>query len=134
MPNLDVVKEKDFVCLVYDRSKIVRRFNLKVLSDLLKILDTLEKDTFKVKPRPYNKRLIRLFIIDYKSRFKWMILLSNRQRPTVFNAIQGLFNSFKNYSYRYPDRFHFNRGNEINNLLQAWFQTIGTFLSISASY
>ena len=60
MPNLDVVKEEDFVYLVYNRSKAVRRPNLRALPDLLKILDTLKRDTFKVKPRPYNKRLIYL--------------------------------------------------------------------------
>ncbi len=134
MSNLDVVKEEDFVCLVYDRSKAVRRLNLRVLPDLLKILDTLEGDTFKIKPKPYNKRLIGLFIIDCKSRFKWVIFLSNRQGPTVFNVIQGLFNGFKNRSYRYPTRFHFDGGNEINSLLQAWLQTIGTSFSTSALY
>ncbi len=49
---------------------VVRRFNLRVLPDPLKILDTLKRDTFKVKLKPYNKRLIRLFIIDRKSRFR----------------------------------------------------------------
>src|SRR6266699_4037036 len=63
-----------------------------------------------------------------------MILLTNRQKPTVFNAIQGLFNGFKNRSYRYPTRFHFDGGNEINSLLQAWLQTIGTSFSTSAPY
>ncbi len=134
IPNLDAVKEKDFVCLACDRSKIVRRLNLKVLPDPLKILDTLKKNIFKVKPKPYNKRPVRLFIIDHKSQFKWVILLSNRQRPTIFNAIQGLFNSFKNRSYRYPTRFHFDNGNEINSLLQTWLQTIGTSFNTSAPY
>ncbi len=117
MPNLDVVKEEDFVCLACDKSKAVRRLNLKALLDPPRILDTLERDTFKVKPKLYNKRFVGLFIIDRKSRFRWMILLSNRQRPTVFNAIQGLFNGFKNRSYRYSTRFHFDGGNEINSLL-----------------
>src|SRR6266566_4188499 len=63
-----------------------------------------------------------------------MILLPNRQGPTVFNVIQGLFNSFKNCSYRYLNRFHFDGGNEINSLLQAWFQTVGTSFSTSALY
>ncbi len=70
MPNLNAVKEEDFVCLAYNRSKAVRRPNLKALPNPLKILDTLERDTFKVKPRPYNKRPIKLFIINRKSRFK----------------------------------------------------------------
>src|SRR6266566_7063330 len=63
-----------------------------------------------------------------------MTLFPNRQRPTVFNAIQGLFNGFKNRSYRYPTQFHFNSGNEINNLLQTWLQTVGTSFSTSAPY
>src|SRR6266699_716828 len=117
MPNLDAVKEEDFVYLTYNRSKAVRRLNLKALSDPLKILDTLEGDTFKVKPKPYNKRPIKLFIIDRKLRFRWKILFPNRQRPIVFNAIQGLFNGFENRSYRYPIRFYFDGGNEINSLL-----------------
>ena len=132
--NLNIVKEEDFVCLAYDRNKAVRRLNLRVLLDPLKILNTLERDIFKVKPKPYNKRPVRLFIIDHKSQFKWVILLSNRQRPTIFNAIQGLFNSFKNRSYRYPTRFHFDNGNEINSLLQTWLQTIGTSFNTSAFY
>ena len=77
IPNLNVVKKEDFVCLAYDRSKAVRRLNLRVLLDPLKILDILEGDTFKVKLRPYNKRLIELFIIDRKSQFRWVILLLN---------------------------------------------------------
>ena len=104
MPNLNVVKEEDFVCLAYNQSKAVRKPNLKAFLDPLKILDTLKEDIFKVKPKFYNKRLVRLFIINRKSRFKWMILLLNRQGPTVFNVIQGLFNGFKNRSYRYPTR------------------------------
>ncbi len=70
MPNLDVIKKKDFVYLVYDRSKAVRKPNLKAFSNLLKILNTLEKDIFKIKPKSYNKRFIKLFIIDCKSQFK----------------------------------------------------------------
>ena len=70
MPNLDAVKEEDFVCLACDRSKAVRRPNLRALPDPLRILDTLEGDIFKVKFRPYNKRPVGLFIIDCKSRFR----------------------------------------------------------------
>ncbi len=117
MPNLNIVKEEDFVCLACDRSKVVRKLNLKALLNLLKILNTLKRDTFKIKPKPYNKQPVELFIINYKSRFRWMTLFPNRQEPTVFNVIQGLFNGFKNRSYRYPTRFHFDGGNKINSLL-----------------
>ncbi len=67
IPNLDAIKEKDFVYLAYDRNKAVKKLNLKALPNPLKILDTLKRDTFKIKPKPYNKRPVRLFIIDRKS-------------------------------------------------------------------
>src|SRR6266566_9626267 len=63
-----------------------------------------------------------------------MTLLPNRQRPIIFNIIQSLFNGFKNRSYRYPTQFHFDGSNEINSLLQAWLQTIGTSFNTSAPY
>src|SRR6266566_2517563 len=56
MPNLNTIKEEDFVCLACDRNKAIRKLNLKAFPDSLKILNTLEKDTFKIKPRLYNKR------------------------------------------------------------------------------
>ena len=68
--NLNVVKEENFICLIYNRSKAVRRPNLKAFLNSLKILNILEEDIFKIKPRPYNKRPIRLFIINCKSQFK----------------------------------------------------------------
>ncbi len=67
MPNLNVIKEEDFICLAYNRNKAVRRPNLKVLLNPLKILNTLKENIFKVKPRLYNKRSIKLFIINRKS-------------------------------------------------------------------
>ncbi len=67
MPNLDAIKEEDFICLAYDRNKAVRKLNLKVLLDPPRILNTLEEDIFKIKLRPYNKRPVGLFIINYKS-------------------------------------------------------------------
>ncbi len=70
MPNLDVIKEEDFVYLIYNRSKTVRKPNLKALLNPPKILNTLKKDTFKIKPKLYNKRPIELFIIDRKSQFR----------------------------------------------------------------
>ncbi len=85
--NLDIVKEKDFVYLVYNRNKTIKKPNLKALLNPSKILNTLKKDTFKIKPKPYNKQLIKLFIINCKSQFKWIVFLFNRQRPTVFNTI-----------------------------------------------
>ncbi len=70
MPNLDIVKEEDFVYLAYNGSKTVKRLNLKTLPNPLKILDTLKKNTFKIKPKPYNKQPVGLFIINRKSQFK----------------------------------------------------------------
>ncbi len=58
---------------MYNRSKIIKKLNLRIflnLLNLLKILKILKKNTFKVKLKPYNKRLIRLFIINCKSQFR----------------------------------------------------------------
>ncbi len=68
MPKLNTIKKEDFVCLTYNRSKAVKKTNLEALPNLPKILDTLKRDTFKIKPKPYNKQPIGLFIIDRKSR------------------------------------------------------------------
>jgi len=78
IPNLDAVKEKDFICLAYNRSKVVRKLNLRALLNPLKILNILKRDIFKIKFRLYNKRPVGLFIIDCKLQFRWVIFLSNR--------------------------------------------------------
>lgn len=59
---------------------------------------------------PYNKKPIVLFLIDRKSRYKWAILLPNKEGPTIKEAIKSLFKGFKLYYGRYPRRLHFNRG------------------------
>ncbi len=74
--NLNIIK-KNFVYLIYNQSKTVKRFNLKVFSNFPRILNILKEDIFKVKFKFYNKQPIKLFIINCKLQFRWMILLSN---------------------------------------------------------
>ena len=70
---------------------------------------------------PYNKAPVGLFIIDRKSRHRWLFLLKDKSGPIVFNAVKGFFKSLKNKSGSYPRRFYFDGGKEVTDLLQAWF-------------
>ena len=70
MPNLNAVKEEKFDCFACNYSKAVKRPSKKPILDLPAVLESLKGNTFKIKPMPYNKRLIRLAIINRKLRYK----------------------------------------------------------------
>ena len=67
---------------------------------------------------PYNKAPIGLFIIDRKSRYRWLFLLKDKEGPTVFKVAKAFIKSLKTQFRRYPKRFHFNGGKEVNSLFQ----------------
>jgi hypothetical protein len=75
VPNFDLILEGDFLCLACDRAKAVCRLNYRLIDNLEGILDSLEGDTFFIKPMPYNKCPIGLLIVNRKSRFRWLFLL-----------------------------------------------------------
>jgi hypothetical protein len=77
VPNFDSILEGDFLYLACDRAKAVYRLNYRPINDLEGILDSLEGDTFSIKPIPYNKYPIGLLIVDRKSRFRWLFLLKS---------------------------------------------------------
>jgi transposase InsO family protein len=60
--------------------------------------------------------------------------MPNKEGPTVFNAIKGLFRGLKNKWGKYPRKFHFDRGTEINTQLQAWLARKGIDFSTSSPY
>lgn len=68
--NLDAVKEADFRCTICDQGKLIRRPRTDSIQDPLETLNILEGDIFKISPMPYNKKPIRLFIIDRKARYQ----------------------------------------------------------------
>ena len=87
--NFDSIKESDFTCLTCDKAKAIWRLNILIIENLIKVLDVLEGDIFIVKPTFYNKCLVRLFIIDRKTRYRWLFLLKNKEGPIMRVGFAG---------------------------------------------
>ncbi|KAK2068502.1 hypothetical protein P8C59_003136 [Phyllachora maydis] len=66
LPNFDKIKEADFHCSSYDRGKVVRRVSKALIPNLPRVLDSIEGDTVKIRPRPYNRNPIVLLLVDRK--------------------------------------------------------------------
>ncbi|KAK2072684.1 hypothetical protein P8C59_007022 [Phyllachora maydis] len=120
LPNFDKIKEADFHCSSYDRGKVVRRVSKALIPDLPRVLDLIEGDTVKIRPRPYNRNPIVLLLVDRKSRYRWVFNLPNKSGPIVANAIKGFFRGLRNSFGRYPTKFNFNGDTEITDLLTTW--------------
>ncbi|KAK2066939.1 hypothetical protein P8C59_000717 [Phyllachora maydis] len=107
-------------------------YNLLNLAKL--VLDLIEGDTVKIRPRPYNRNPIVLLLVDRKSRYRWVFNLPNKSGPIVANAIKGFFRGLRNRFGRYPTKFHFDGGTEITDLLTTWLAKRGIKFSTSAPY
>ncbi|KAK2069817.1 hypothetical protein P8C59_004364 [Phyllachora maydis] len=134
LPNFDKIKEADFHCSSYNRGKAVRRASKALIPDLPRVLDLIEGDTVKIRPRPYNRNPIVLLLVNRKSRYRWVFNLPNKSGPIVANAIKGFFRGLRNGFGRYPTKFHFDGGTEITNLLTTWLAKRGIECSTSAPY
>ncbi|KAK2067988.1 hypothetical protein P8C59_001687 [Phyllachora maydis] len=134
LPNFDKIKEADFHCSSYDQGKAVRRVSKALIPDLPRVLDSIEGDTVKIRPRPYNRNPIVLLLVDRKSRYRWVFNLPNKSGPIVVNAIKGFFRGLRNRFGRYPTKFHFDGGTEITDLLTTWLAKRGIKFSTSAPY
>ncbi|KAK2073815.1 hypothetical protein P8C59_008064 [Phyllachora maydis] len=134
LPNFDKIKEADFHCSSYDRGKAVRRVSKALIPDPPRVLDSIEGDTVKIRPRPYNRNPIVLLLVNCKSRYRWVFNLPNKSGPIVANAIKGFFRGLRNGFGRYPTKFHFDEGTEITDLLTTWLAKRGIKFSTSAPY
>ncbi|KAK2066177.1 hypothetical protein P8C59_000012 [Phyllachora maydis] len=134
LPNFNKIKEADFHCSSYDRGKAVRRVSKALIPDPPRVLDSIEGDTVKIRPRPYNRNPIVLLLVDRKSRYRWVFNLPNKSGPIVANAIKGFFRGLRNGFGRYPTKFHFDGGTEITDLLTTWLAKRGIKFSTSAPY
>ncbi|KAK2072812.1 hypothetical protein P8C59_007146 [Phyllachora maydis] len=134
LPNFDKIKEADFHCSSYDRGKAVRRVSKALIPDLPRVLDLIEGDTVKIRPRPYNRNPIVLLLVDRKSRYRWVFNLSNKSGAIVANAIKGFFRGLRNRFRRSPTKFHFDRGTKITDLLTTWLAKRGIKFSTSTLY
>ncbi|KAK2069319.1 hypothetical protein P8C59_003910 [Phyllachora maydis] len=68
LPNFDKIKEADFHRSSCDRGKAVRRVSKALIPDLPRVLDLIEGDTVKIRPRPYNRNPIVLLLVDRKTK------------------------------------------------------------------
>ncbi|KAK2069690.1 hypothetical protein P8C59_004244 [Phyllachora maydis] len=134
LPNFNKIKEADFHCSSRDRGKVVRRVSKALIPDPPRVLDSIEGDTVKIRPRPYNRNPIVLLLVDRKSRYRWVFNLPNKSGPIVANAIKGFFRGLRNGFGRYPTKFHFDGGTEITDLLTTWLAKRGIKFSTSAPY
>ncbi|KAK2070681.1 hypothetical protein P8C59_005158 [Phyllachora maydis] len=134
LPNFDKIKEADFHCSSCDRGKAVRRVSKALIPDLPRVLDSIEGDTVKIRPRPHNRNPIVLLLVDRKSRYRWVFNLPNKSGPIVANAIKGFFRGLRNGFGRYPTKFHFDGGTEITDLFTTWLAKRGIKFSTSAPY
>ncbi|KAK2069963.1 hypothetical protein P8C59_004502 [Phyllachora maydis] len=134
LPNFDKIKEADFHCSSCDRGKAVRRVSKALIPDPPRVLDSIEGDTVKIRPRPYNRNPIVLLLVNRKSRYRWVFNLPNKSGPIVANAIKGFFRGLRNGFGRYPTKFHFDGGTEITDLLTTWLAKKGIKFSTSAPY
>ncbi|KAK2067943.1 hypothetical protein P8C59_001642 [Phyllachora maydis] len=134
LPNFDKIKEADFHCSSCDRGKAVRRVSKALIPDPPRVLDSIEGDTVKIRPRPYNRNPIVLLLVNRKSRYRWVFNLPNKSGPIVANAIKGFFRGLRNGFGRYPTKFHFDGGTEITDLLTTWLAKRGIKFSTSAPY
>ncbi|KAK2073398.1 hypothetical protein P8C59_007686 [Phyllachora maydis] len=134
LPHFDKIKEADFHYSSYDRGKAVRRVSKALIPNLSRVLDSIEGDTVKIRPRPYNRNPIVLLLVDRKSRYRWVFNLPNKSGPIVANAIKGFFKGLRNGFGRYPTKFHFDRGTEITDLLTTWLAKKGIKFSTSTPY
>ncbi|KAK2067440.1 hypothetical protein P8C59_001180 [Phyllachora maydis] len=134
LPNFDKIKEADFHCSSCDRGKAVRRVSKALIPDLPRDLDSIEGNTVKIGPRPYNRNPIVLLLVDRKSRYRWVFNLPNKSGPIVANAIKGFFRGLRNGFGRYPTKFHFDGGTKITDLLTTWLAKRGIKFSTSAPY
>ncbi|KAK2066760.1 hypothetical protein P8C59_000549 [Phyllachora maydis] len=134
LPNFDKIKEADFHCSSYDRGKAVRRVSKALIPNPPRVLDSIEGDTVKIRPRPYNRNPIVLLLVNRKSRYRWVFNLPNKSGPIVANAIKGFFRGLRNGFGRYPTKFHFDGGTEITDLLTTWLAKRGIKFSTSTPY
>ncbi|KAK2067933.1 hypothetical protein P8C59_001632 [Phyllachora maydis] len=68
LPNFNKIKEADFYCSSYDQGKAVRRVRKALIPDPPRVLDSIEGDTVKIRPRPYNRNPIVLLLVNRKTK------------------------------------------------------------------
>ena len=113
---------------------MMRRPTKGPLADPLHSLDSIEGDTFELKPKAHDKSSVMLLLIDRKTRYWWGFLLINKARPTILNVVKSFFKRLKNQYNYYPKRLFFDGGKEINSDLKNWLTVKGIDFITSSPY
>ncbi|KAK2066761.1 hypothetical protein P8C59_000550 [Phyllachora maydis] len=88
LPNFNKIKEADFHCSSYDRGKAVRRVSKALIPDLPRVLDSIEGDTVKIRPRPYNRNPIVLLLVNRKSSKTYLVYIPSRRAVLKTSTIK----------------------------------------------
>ena len=68
--NLQGLKKADINYNACTRSKMMRRLTKGLLADPLQNLDSIEGDTFELKPKAHDKSSVMLLLINQKTRYR----------------------------------------------------------------
>ena len=88
-------------------------------------MDSIEGDTFELKPKAHDRLLVMLLLINRKTCYRWAFLLINKAGPTIFSAVKSFFKRLKNQYNYYLKRLFFDGGKEINSDLENWLTVKG---------
>ena len=97
-------------------------------------MDSIEGDTFELKPKAYDRSSVVLLLIDRKTCYRWAFLLINKAGPTIFSVVKSFFKCLKNQYNRYPKWLFFDGGKEINSDLENWLTVKGIDFVTSSPY
>ncbi|KAK2073317.1 hypothetical protein P8C59_007606 [Phyllachora maydis] len=89
LSNFDKIKEADFHCSSCDRGKAVRRVSKALIPNLPRVLDSIEGDTVKIRPRPYNRNPVVLLLVNRKKAIVELVnstAITNKE-TTPFQAL-----------------------------------------------
>ncbi|KAK2068042.1 hypothetical protein P8C59_002714 [Phyllachora maydis] len=86
LPNFNKIKEANFHCSSCDRGKAVRRVSKALIPDPPRVLDSIEGDIVKIRPRPYNRNPIVLLLVDRKMELVNSTAITNKE-TTPFQAL-----------------------------------------------
>ncbi|KAK2067151.1 hypothetical protein P8C59_000910 [Phyllachora maydis] len=86
LPNFNKIKETDSHCSSYNRGKAVRRVSKALIPDLPRVLDLIEGNTVKIRPRPCNRNPIVLLLVNRKMELVNSIARTNKE-TTPFQAL-----------------------------------------------
>ncbi|KAM7182530.1 hypothetical protein V8F33_014242, partial [Rhypophila sp. PSN 637] len=78
LPNFQKVRPNQLRCTSCDAAKMLRKPSRKPVKDPAHVLDRIEGDIFVIRPTPLNNKPYGLVLVDRKSRFRVLRLLTTK--------------------------------------------------------